>query len=229
VGILVTGEKLMEPGESLPPGKIRNSNSYALYGQVVQAGGEPIEYARVGDDRDALHRAIAKALGESDIVITSGGVSMGDYDFVIEAARDAGVTIHFIGVAQRPGKPMVGGSKGAQLFFGLPGNPAAVMVCFEVYVRPAIRKMLGHENLFRRTITGSFEEPYPKGRGGHSWMWVKVRKVGDAYLLTPSSNQRNDILRSMAFGEGLAEIPADGKLATRDSSILVHLLDETIE
>ena len=228
VGILVTGEELVEPGQLLAHGKIRNSNRYALYGQVLEAGAIPVEYGIVRDDRSELEAAIARAINECDIVITSGGVSMGNFDYVIESAQAAGVTIHFTKVAQRPGKPMVGGSSDRALFFGLPGNPVSVMVCFEVFVRPAIRKMLGRKNLFRPTITGIFEEPYTKVRWLHFWTRVLVRKQDDRVLVRPAANQRSDILRSMAFGNGLAEIPADWQSVRVGDPVVVHLLDASL-
>ena len=225
VGILVTGGELVEPGEPLPPGKIRNSNAYALFGQVTEAGGVPLEFGVAHDDRKALEEMISNALEKCDILITSGGVSMGDYDYVTEAAQAAGVELHFTKIAQRPGKPMVGGSAGSKLFFGLPGNPVSVMVCFEVYVRPAIRKMLGRENLFRPTIFGHFRKPFSKVGNLHFWTRVIVEKDEGKILLRPSANQRSDILRSMALGNGLAEIPVGVETVPVGQPVLVHLLE----
>jgi molybdopterin molybdotransferase len=180
----------------------------------------------VGDNRKDLEEAITKAAAECDIVVTTGGVSMGDFDYVIESAERAGFSILFTKVAQRPGKPMVGGIRDRVLFFGLPGNPVSVMVCFEVFARPAIRKILGHRQLFRPTIKGSFEEPFSKVKGLHFWSRVVIAGKEKQFLLRPSANQRSDILRSMVFGNGLAEIPVDVETVEAGEPVTVHLLDD---
>jgi molybdopterin molybdotransferase len=226
VGVLVTGDELVEPGQPLSPGKIRNSNLFSLYGQILEAGGEPVEFKAVGDDKEALAAAIAEALIQCDILVSSGGVSVGDFDYVTEAAQEAGARIHFTKISQRPGKPMVFGSIANKLFFGLPGNPVSVMVCFEVYVRPAIRKMLGRKNLQRPAITGTFNEPYSKVKELHFWTRVIVTKKDGGYLLTPSAGQRSDILSSMALGNGLAELPAGIDSVPIDMPVQVRIFDD---
>ena len=226
VGILITGDELVEPGEDLPPGKIRNSNAYSLYTQILQAGGEPVEFGVIPDDPDRLRDAFADAFDRCDIVLSSGGVSMGDLDFVEGSAGDAGAEILFTRIAQKPGKPLVGGTVGDVLFFGLPGNPVSVMVCFEVYVRPIIRKMLGFRELFRPTLTGTFPEGYRKKPERMEWVRVTLEKKKGRTLLRPSAPQGSGILRSMARGQGLAEIPKEVSTLGPDEPVIVHLFDD---
>jgi len=223
VGILITGDELVEPGEDLPPGKIRNSNSYSLFAQVLEAGGEPIEFGIVPDDPSRLRDAFSEAFGWCDLVLSSGGVSMGDLDFVESSAGEAGAEILFTAVAQKPGKPMVGGAVGDVLFFGLPGNPVSVMVCFEIYVRPIIRKMLGFQDLYRPTITGTFANGYRKKPGRMEWVRVTIDRSGGRCILNPSAAQGSGILSSMARGQGLAEVPREVTALGPDDPVTVHL------
>jgi len=226
IGILITGEELVEPGEPLPPGKIRNSNGYALYAQILEAGGEPVSYGIVGDDREATKKILQKALAECQVVLSTGGVSMGDFDVVEAALAEAGAQILFTKVTQRPGAPLVGAAAGSTLFFGLPGNPVSSMVCFEVFVRPVIRKMLGRRNLERPTITGYFAEAFKKPAGLTYWARVIVEQVAGKNMLRPSAPQGSGVLRSMALGHGLAEIPADRTAAGPDDPVQVRIFAE---
>lgn len=228
VGILITGEELVEPGKNLDPGKIYNSNGSTLYSQVLEAGGIPVNYGVAGDEIGLLTDAVGKALDECDIVVTSGGVSMGDYDLVEDAAVNAGVSVDFSKIAQRPGKPMVGGVTGGKLFFGLPGNPVSVMVCFEVYVRPAIRRILGHRDLFRATYPGFFEKPFSKKKGLTYWSRVTCKIEDGVCFLNPAGPQGSGLLTSMAYGDGLAELPAEYELIEPGQAVTVHLFGELL-
>ena len=223
VGVVVTGEELVEPGEPLAPGKIRNANSYALHAQILEAGGEPRHYGIAPDERGATAALLRRALAECDIVLTSGGVSVGDFDVVEDALRDAGGEIFFTKVAQRPGAPLVGGVGGEALFFGLPGNPVSVMVCFENYVRPVIRRMLGRRNLDRPRVVGRFTEPFRKPAGLTFWARVVMQRGPDGVALTPSAPQGSGVLRSMAYGVGLAELPPHVTIAWPNDDVVVRV------
>jgi len=223
VGIIVTGEEIVEPGTALAPGKIFNSNGYMLFNQVLEAGGIPVDYGVAPDDLSSLENMIHSAMNECDIVLTTGGVSMGDYDFVEQAVADLGVTIHFTQVSQHPGKAFVGGVADEALFFGLSGSPASVMVCFEVYVRPVIRKILGREQWFPKTCVGSFTEPMRKKPGMTYWSRVIVERSDVSCRLHPSAPRHSGALRSMALGDGLAELPAELDLVPPGMELTVHL------
>ena len=142
VAILATGSELVAAGKPLAPGQIRNSNSFTAYGQVAGAGADPILLGIARDDLDETRRLMAAAL-ENDVVVTSGGVSVGDYDFVKQVQDELGVERKFWGVATKPGKPLAFGVRGSTLVFGVPGNPVAAMVSFELYVRPALLALQG--------------------------------------------------------------------------------------
>lgn len=145
VAILSTGDELVEPGERPGPGKIRNSNGFQLMAQVRAAGAIPNYMGIVPDSEEATRKAITTALDENQVVILTGGVSAGDYDFVPKIMRQCGVDIRFQKVAVKPGRPTVFGRMGNAAIFGLPGNPVSSFINFETFVRPLTCAMMGSE------------------------------------------------------------------------------------
>lgn len=145
VSIITTGSELREPGEPLPVGSIRNSNSYQLIGQVQRMSIEPEYLGIASDKRDLLNQLIQQALQKSDVVLLSGGVSMGDYDLVPEMLKANGVNILFNRVAMQPGKPLTFGIKNKTAIFAFPGNPVSTFLPFELMAKPFIYKLMGHE------------------------------------------------------------------------------------
>ena len=145
VAILSTGDELVEPNEKPGPGKIRNSNAWQLMAQVTQAGSVPVYMGIVPDTREDTDIAISKALAENDVVILTGGVSMGDFDFVPEIMRKNKVDIHFQKVAVKPGRPTVFGVTDKSWIFGLPGNPVSSFINFEIFVKPLLYKLMGYD------------------------------------------------------------------------------------
>ncbi len=143
VGIISTGDELVEPSFRPEPGKIRNSNGHQLAAQVTACGCTPNYMGIVADDREATDHVIKKGLAENDVVILSGGVSAGDFDFVPEVLRHNGVRILFQKVAVKPGRPTVYGRKDKEHIFGLPGNPVSSFINFETFVRPLLFAMMG--------------------------------------------------------------------------------------
>jgi molybdopterin molybdotransferase len=143
VAILSTGSELVEPNQTLQPGQIVDSNQYALRALVKQMGAEVISLGVVSDRPELLKVAMQNAINQADIVISSGGVSVGDYDFVDRLLEELGATIHVRSVAVKPGKPLTFATLGTKLYFGLPGNPVSAMVTFWRFVRPAIGKRSG--------------------------------------------------------------------------------------
>lgn len=141
IAILATGDELVEVGDTPLAGQVRNGNSYNLFGQCIEAGAEPEMLGIARDDLSDLNEKISIGL-KRDILITSGGVSMGKYDFVEEVFRDHEVELHFDKVAMKPGKPTVFGSHGRTFVFGLPGNPVSTAVSFRLFVHPLIRFLL---------------------------------------------------------------------------------------
>lgn len=154
VGIVPTGGELVRPSKRIPePGKIRNSNTYGLSIQCLSWGGIPIRLGNPGDDREELGKRIEKGLGY-DILAISGGVSMGDYDFVPAVLEELGVEIVFHKVSQKPGKPVLFGKRGTNYVFGLPGNPVAAYLGFELYAGPMIRRLAGEVGFRTRWFKG---------------------------------------------------------------------------
>jgi len=161
VVIIATGNELVSPGQELTPGKIYESNTYTIKTALKKIGVDAA-IKTVKDDYESTKATIKESIDESDLLITTGGISVGDYDYVGKAMQDLGVESIFYKVKQKPGKPIFFGKKGETAIFGLPGNPAAALSCFYLYVTPAIRKMSGFSNLFleKRTlrITSSYKK-----------------------------------------------------------------------
>ena len=168
VAILATGDELCDVDHAGKSGKVVNSNAYALAAQVEEAGGKPWVLEVAIDRKDAVVKQISAALlakSAADVLVTVGGVSVGDYDVVWPALAEVGVTRHFWKVAVKPGKPIVFGSLGRQLVFGLPGNPVSAMVTFELFVRPALRKLQRDLHPYRAALDARLAT---SRRHGHS-------------------------------------------------------------
>ena len=144
VGIITTGSELVEPGNPLRPGQIYNSNYYSLAAQLRALGAAPLAMGRVADNAQATVEAIDSCLDNCQVLILSGGVSAGDFDYVPAAMKKAGLTLHFEKIAVQPGMPTVFGSRGEKIVFGLPGNPVSTFVIFEIFIKPLIRRLMGH-------------------------------------------------------------------------------------
>ncbi len=145
VGIAATGSEIVKPGLSLKKGQIYDSNTYSLGAQLKQLGVHPEKTIRIADSPGDIKTTIANLLETCDLVLISGGVSMGDYDYVPGILEELGVRLHFKKVAIKPGKPTVFGSKDKILVFGVPGNPVSTFVIFEIFIKPFIYRMMGHE------------------------------------------------------------------------------------
>lgn len=161
--IVASGDELVRPSAPMGPGQIRDSNSYSLASQARLAGVDEVTMEHAPDDPNALRQAFERAL-KSDVVIISGGVSVGQYDLVPPTLTALGVTCHFHEVAQKPGKPLWFGSIGSTLVFGTPGNPLATVLTFDRYILPAIRKMSGHSTK-RATFSGQLTQTVIAKRG----------------------------------------------------------------
>ena len=224
VAILATGSELVAGGQALLPGQIRNSNSFTAYGQVVAAGGDPILLGIARDDPDETRRLMAAAL-QNDVVITSGGVSVGDYDFVKQVQDELGVERRFWGVATKPGKPLAFGTRGATLVFGVPGNPVAAMVSFEMYVRPAILALQGRPDVYRPWFLARSDEPVHRTKGRTEARRCRITHDPDgAVRLTTTGPQGSGILSSMAGAQGLFFVPPQYPGGEAGTEMLVMLL-----
>jgi molybdopterin molybdotransferase len=224
VAVLVTGDELTEPGAALAPGGIYSSNAYALSAQVERAGGEVIQRTTVPDDAEGTRNALAQALEHADVVIVSGGVSVGPHDHVKPALRDLGVEERFWGVSLRPGKPTWFGVREGTLAFGLPGNPVSAMVTFQLFARPALAALQGAVPDARR-VTAALETPI--ARNPEREQAVRVRLLQSTNGLTASLTkgaQGSHVLTSMVGADGLALIAAGEGEAPAGERVEVELL-----
>jgi len=145
VGIMTTGSEIIPPGRSLEKGQIYDSNTFSLSAQVQQAGAVVKRRESAVDDPREIRRSLERLLDTCDVVLVSGGVSMGDYDYVPSTLRELGVTLHFEKIAIKPGKPTVFGTRGGRFVFGIPGNPVSTFVIFELFIKPFLYRMMGHD------------------------------------------------------------------------------------
>ena len=220
VAILATGDELRPPGEPLGPGEINESNGITLGALVSTAHGDVVERAVVKDDPGATREAIAAALGRSDVLILSGGVSVGPHDHVKPALDALGVEERFWRVALRPGKPTWFGTHGETLVFGLPGNPVSAMVTFLLFVRPALAALQGADPAITR-IAAPLTEPVPRNPGRDEAVRVSLDADGRA---TPTGPQGSHQLSSMVGADGLAIVTAGKGEAAAGERVSVELI-----
>jgi molybdopterin molybdotransferase len=224
VGIFSTGSELVRIDEEITIGKLRDSNSYSLSALVEESGGEYKKFGIISDDRAALSRSIEKALGKCDIIIISGGTSIGDYDIVEEVMEGLGADPVFWRVNQYPGMSMAFFRYGNTFIFGLPGNPASLIICFEMYVRPVIRKILGYHELFRPVVYAEAARDFVTKAGTVSYSGVMVRKRNQDYIFDNIDTHTCGTLSSLADANGIAVIPEDIGKVTAGSRVKVYLL-----
>lgn len=227
VAVLTTGSELVDAAQVPGPGQIRDANAHSLRAQVAAMGAKPVVFARVPDTRAAVRSVLEQALAQTDVVLTNGGVSVGDYDFVKDVLQEMGAELIFWRIKQKPGKPMAFWTLGSSRIVGLPGNPVSSMVCAEEYVRPLVRRMMGHALLYRPVRTAVLDERYAKGADAGRTHFVRVRLqerdgVLHAALTGP---QGSGILMSMALAAGIAVIPEDTPVVEAGQTVDVQLTD----
>ena len=213
VGILVTGSELRQPGQELAPGEIYESNGLLLATALQLAGAVPAQLGVVGDDADELERAMERALLGFDMLVTSGGASVGPHDLVRETQAALRVEEIFWGVAVKPGKPVAFGVRRDHLVFNLPGNPVSVLVTFELFVRPAVNALLGlpePEPAFRLGALGAATR---RNAERDEFVRARSRREGDDVVLEPISGQESHMMARAGRAEALIEIEAgEGEL-----------------
>ena len=207
VAIVSTGDELLLLGDPLEPGKIRESNRYGLYAQVEEAGGIPIDMGIAPDDEAEIERIFRDALAKADALITSGGVSVGEHDFVKSVLERLG-EVNFWRVAMKPGKPQAYGISDGKPIFGLPGNPVSSLVVFELFVRPALLKMAGHTELLRPTFKATLAEPVTNKDGRVNYMRAILKASDGQYTAETTGPQGSGMLHSLVLANGLITIPS---------------------
>jgi len=208
VAILATGDELVEPGETIHPGTVVNSNSFSLASAVREAGAEPVILGIARDSLPELREKLSAGLSE-DVLITSAGVSVGDRDFVREGLSGLGVREIFWRVRMRPGRPFAFGLHGFTPVFSLPGNPVSALITFEMLVRPALRAMIGDPSPVKPRVNGVLAEPIRKKAGRVQFLRVRTELRDGAYQVRSAGDQNTGILRTLVHGNGIAILPAD--------------------
>jgi molybdopterin molybdotransferase len=227
VAILCTGEELVDVDGELGEGKIVSSNSYTLAAQVKDAGAIPIQLGIARDRKEDIEQKLRQGI-RADVLISSAGISVGDYDLVKDVLKDLGMEMVFWKVAMKPGKPLAFGTIGGKPAFGLPGNPVSSMVSFEQFVRPSLLKMMGHHQLFRPMIEAILKEDIRKEPGRRHYIRAVVSFDKDRYFVTTTGEQGSGMLRSMVRANGLAIIPEDKEKVKAGEKVLVQLIDRTL-
>jgi molybdopterin molybdotransferase len=228
VAVLATGDELVNVDEPITPGKIRNSNEYTSIALVKRYGGVPVPLGIARDTAEDLTGKIGEGLAQSvHLFLTSAGVSVGDFDVVKSVLAEQG-EMHFWQVAMKPGKPLAFGSVGGVPLLGLPGNPVAAMVAFEVFARPAILKLGGHASWEKPTVRAVLDEDVHNS-GRRHYMRAQVRRETDGYHVTTRGSgvrvQGSGILSSLVWADGLAVIPEEVTFLKAGSEIHVWMLD----
>jgi molybdopterin molybdotransferase len=214
VAILSTGAELVEVDEVPGPAQVVNSNAYALAAAVREAGLESPLVLPIVRDRFEDIRARLEEAAQADVVLSTGGVSVGEYDFVKEVLDAIGVERFFWKVAQKPGKPLTFGRRGQRLFFGLPGNPVSALVCFAIYVWPALRRLGGHRRLHHPSVRAVLGAPVRRNAGLTEFVRVHLDGARTPLTAMPFRSQSSGVLTGLGGGAGLLVAPADrGALA----------------
>jgi len=224
VAIISTGDELAEPGQSLLPGQIYNSNAYALAAQVAEAGGFVAHRSIARDTPQAL-RAAFDACRDMDMIVTSGGVSVGEFDYVKSVFAERG-QVDFWRAAIRPGKPIAFGHWDKTLFFGLPGNPVSSLVTFELFVRPALRRMLGAVHVSRTAIQATLMQDARHEPGRRSFQRGRVQLVHGQWQAHMGGRQGSHQLSALPHANALLVIPEDVSLLPAGESITALLLGD---
>jgi molybdopterin molybdotransferase len=223
VAVLTTGDELVAPWEPVTPGKIRNSNLYSISAQVKMCGAEPVLLGVARDTEAELEERIGRGM-EADMLLTSGGVSVGDYDVVKTVLARMG-NILFWKVKMRPGAPVVFGLIEGKPMFGLPGNPTASMVAFEQFARPAILKMSGRSETRRPEVWATLEEGIKNRVGIRNFARAIATQEGGEWRVRRAGEQGSGILRTMTMANALMVVPETAGRLEPGDRVRVQLLD----
>ena len=217
VGLFFTGDELVEPGNPLPPGKIYDSNRYTLLGLIQAMGCEVVDLGIVPDDLESTKQALQRAADQADLVITSGGVSVGEEDYIRIALEQLG-ELKMWRIAMKPGKPLAFGMVGDTPFMGLPGNPVSVFVTYCLFVSPFLKSMQGRVDVLPKSLsmTAAFDWPKPGKRQEYLRARVIVDEEGQS-AVEVFSHQGSGVLTSTSWAEGLVMIPVGATFKKGDT------------
>ena len=227
VAILCTGDELVDVDGELDEVKIISSNSYTLSAQVKDCGAIPLQLGIAKDRKEEIEEKLLQGT-RADVLISSAGVSVGDYDFVKDVMKNLGMEMVFWKVAIRPGQPLAFGTIAGKPVFGLPGNPVSSMISFEQFVRPSLLKMMGCRQLFRPVIEAILREEIKKIVGRRYFIRGSVSSEKGEYFVTTTGEQGSGILRSMVKANGLIVISEEQERVRAGEKVKVQMLDRNV-
>ena len=226
IGILATGSELLELDEPLNPGKIRNSNAYMILSQVIRAGGEPVYLGQCNDDFQICLRKVREAMEEMDFVITTGGVSVGDFDYLPAIYDELGANVLFNKIAMRPGSVTTVAEKNGKLLFGLSGNPSACYVGFELYVRPIIRAFLHVNKPFLKREMALLGADFPKTDPFDRFVRGHLSYQNGKLVATPIGLDQSNVVSSLAEANILIVLPGGTNKYRQGEEVDILLLED---
>lgn len=225
IGVYATGTELLDVNEALQPGKIRNSNSYMITSQILKAGATPKYLGKLADDFDSCYEAVVNALDEVDVLITTGGVSVGDFDFLPAIYEKLGANVLFNKIGMRPGSVTTVAEYNGKLLFGLSGNPSACFVGFELLTRPWVQIYLGskkpHMQLVKGVLKADFPKPNPFVRFIRSKMSIEEGKI----YAEPVGLDKSGVVTSLANSDALVVLPGGTRGFKKGDIVNVLLLN----
>lgn len=227
VAVLSTGDELIELGEPPPPGTIINSNSPAVAAAVRETGAESLLLGIARDDLESHAAKISEGL-KADALITTAGVSAGERDLVREVLARSGVVSRFWRVGIKPGGPTAFGTKDGVPVFSLPGNPVSALITFEVFVRPALLRMMGRKRVLRPLVKATLAGEVRKKPGKVHFLRVGIEVKGGEYIASSAGDQNTGILRTMVLADAIAVLPADKTVFAAGERVDIFLLGETL-
>ena len=220
VGIVVTGNELVSAGENLPDGKVYESNAIMLQTALFDTNFDTVLHYKVNDDFENTKNTLKKAINENDVVLVSGGISVGDYDFVGKALESLKVETLFYKVNQKPGKPLFAGKQNDKIIFALPGNPAASLTCFYVYVLPTLQKFSGNASFYGSQLKKNLEHDFTVDNPRCQFLKASIT----ADEVTILSHQDSGMLNSFALANALVYLPNGNYQVLKAEKVSVYLL-----
>ncbi len=225
VALVVTGNELRSPSSKLRRGQIRDSNSYALSAALKSAGIFPLLIVHTHDDKTQISKSFARALKEADVVISAGGVSVGDFDYVKQALGDLRVKTVFWRVAMKPGKPNFFGTRGKKLVFGLPGNPVSALVSLETLVMPALRKMMGIHFSDASNYHAVVESDLKRSAGRTEFVRAFAsRNINGQLTVRPAAGQGSHMVGGLARANCLIIVPKQQENINKGDTVVIRFL-----
>lgn len=209
VALIITGSELIDINSEPQKGKIRNSNEYSLRALIKNLDAECLSLGITSDEKSLIKEKVKYALENADIVISSGGASVGDYDFVKEVLMEIGAEVKFNKVAIKPGKPVTFATYKDKLFFALPGNPSALITTFEEFVKPAIEKMMGKAITDTEEFQVVLTDDFKAQKGRRKYIYVQIKKEKGTYYAYKVGSQCSNHLKTMSQANGMIIIPED--------------------